>query len=41
LAKYKIPAYVDLVERLPRTGSGKVQKSGLRNLPLPTELSPR
>jgi len=41
LAKYKIPTYVDLVERLPKTGSGKVQKSGLRKLPLPSGLSPR
>jgi acyl-coenzyme A synthetase/AMP-(fatty) acid ligase len=41
LAKYKIPAYVDLVGRLPKTGSGKVQKSGLRKLPLSSGLSPR
>ena len=34
LAKYKIPVYVDTVDSLPRTGSGKIQKSGLRKLPL-------
>ncbi|MGW7478669.1 acyl-CoA synthetase [Nonomuraea muscovyensis] len=30
LAKYKIPRYVDLVDDLPRTGSGKVRKWDLR-----------
>ncbi|RRO14132.1 long-chain-fatty-acid--CoA ligase [Saccharopolyspora rhizosphaerae] len=35
LAKYKIPAHVDVVDRLPRTGSGKVQKAQLRAAPLP------
>jgi fatty-acyl-CoA synthase len=30
LAKYKIPARVEVVARLPRTGSGKVRKSELR-----------
>ncbi|MEV4648300.1 hypothetical protein [Saccharopolyspora sp. NPDC049357] len=33
LAKYKIPAHVDVVDQLPRTGSGKVQKSRLRSMP--------
>jgi fatty-acyl-CoA synthase len=32
LAKYKIPARLEMVERLPRTASGKVQKSELRGL---------
>ncbi|KOX20541.1 AMP-dependent synthetase [Saccharothrix sp. NRRL B-16348] len=36
LAKYKVPVHVDVVERLPRTGSGKVRKADLRALPLPT-----
>ncbi|WP_314172665.1 acyl-CoA synthetase [Streptomyces winkii] len=35
LAKYKIPAHFDEVDSLPRTGSGKVQKQKLRDLPLP------
>jgi fatty-acyl-CoA synthase len=30
LAKYKIPAHVEVVAGLPRTGSGKVQKAKLR-----------
>ncbi|MGP4016575.1 acyl-CoA synthetase [Saccharopolyspora sp. 5N708] len=30
LAKYKIPVHLEVVERLPRTGSGKVQKARLR-----------
>jgi fatty-acyl-CoA synthase len=30
LAKYKIPAHVEVVVRLPRTASGKVQKAKLR-----------
>ncbi|MEB3366719.1 acyl-CoA synthetase [Saccharopolyspora mangrovi] len=33
LAKYKIPVQVDVVDHLPRTGSGKIQKSQLRTLP--------
>ncbi|MEV6851311.1 long-chain fatty acid--CoA ligase [Actinoplanes sp. NPDC051411] len=36
LAKYKIPAYVDVVPALPRTGSGKVRKAELRDRPIPT-----
>ncbi|XVS67367.1 acyl-CoA synthetase [Actinosynnema sp. CA-299493] len=35
LAKYKVPVHVDVVDRLPRTGSGKVRKSELRRLPPP------
>ncbi|BBH71420.1 acyl-CoA synthetase [Actinoplanes sp. OR16] len=35
LAKYKIPVYVDVVAELPRTGSNKVRKAPLRELPLP------
>ncbi|ROP36039.1 acyl-CoA synthetase [Saccharothrix texasensis] len=35
LAKYKVPVHVDLVDRLPRTGSGKVRKAALRQLPQP------
>jgi fatty-acyl-CoA synthase len=35
LAKYKIPAYVDVVPALPRTGSGKVRKAELRDHPNP------
>jgi fatty-acyl-CoA synthase len=35
LAKYKIPAYVDVVPALPRTGSGKVRKAELRDRPIP------
>lgn len=33
LAKYKIPVHLDVVERLPRTASGKIQKSELRHRP--------
>ncbi|NUO97460.1 MAG: long-chain fatty acid--CoA ligase [Nonomuraea sp.] len=33
LAKYKIPKYVTFVRDLPRTGSGKIQKRELRDLP--------
>ncbi|WP_328477462.1 long-chain fatty acid--CoA ligase [Actinoplanes sp. NBC_00393] len=40
LAKYKIPVYVDVVAELPRTGSNKVRKGPLRDLPLPGRLSP-
>jgi fatty-acyl-CoA synthase len=35
LAKYKIPVYVDVLGDLPRTGSGKVRKGPLRDLPPP------
>jgi fatty-acyl-CoA synthase len=35
LARYKIPKYLDVVEALPRTGSNKVRKAPLRELPLP------
>lgn len=31
LAKYKVPVHYEFVDTLPRTGSGKVQKSALRN----------
>lgn len=31
LARYKIPAHVDVVPELPRTGSGKVRKNELRH----------
>jgi fatty-acyl-CoA synthase len=31
LAKYKIPKSVEIVAALPRTGSGKVDKTKLRN----------
>ena len=34
LAGYKIPRYFDLVDDLPRTGSGKLQKGELRGRPL-------
>jgi fatty-acyl-CoA synthase len=34
LAKYKIPAYVEVLAALPRTASGKIQKAGLRQIPL-------
>jgi fatty-acyl-CoA synthase len=33
LAKYKVPVYVDVLDQLPRTGSGKVLKAELRRLP--------
>jgi fatty-acyl-CoA synthase len=33
LAKYKIPRYVTFVDDLPKTGSGKIQKLRLRDLP--------
>lgn len=35
LAKYKIPRYFELVNDLPRTGSGKIHKPGLRGRALP------
>jgi acyl-CoA synthetase (AMP-forming)/AMP-acid ligase II len=35
LAKYKIPDRFDELDSLPRTGSGKVRKQKLRELPLP------
>ncbi|MFC7648773.1 hypothetical protein ACFQX6_56295 [Streptosporangium lutulentum] len=31
LATYKIPRYFDVVDDLPKTGSGKIQKSRLRD----------
>jgi fatty-acyl-CoA synthase len=34
LARYKIPKYLDLMPALPRTGSNKVLKAPLRELPL-------
>lgn len=34
LAKYKIPVHVEVVDELPRTGSGKVLKPALRRVPL-------
>jgi fatty-acyl-CoA synthase len=34
LAKYKIPVHLTVVGSLPKTGSGKIQKSGLRKLSL-------
>jgi acyl-CoA synthetase (AMP-forming)/AMP-acid ligase II len=34
LARYKIPAYLDVVDDLPRTGSNKVRKAPLRAMPL-------
>ena len=35
LARYKVPKYLDIVASLPRTGSNKVRKAPLRELPLP------
>ncbi|GIM89116.1 fatty-acyl-CoA synthase [Paractinoplanes toevensis] len=35
LGRYKIPKYVDVVDDLPRTGSNKVRKAPLREIPLP------
>ena len=32
LARYKIPKYVSFVAALPRTGTGKILKPGLRDL---------
>jgi fatty-acyl-CoA synthase len=41
VARYKIPRYVDLVESLPRTGSGKIQKGALRSAaPATVGMSP-
>ncbi|GIH62693.1 acyl-CoA synthetase [Microbispora siamensis] len=37
LAKYKIPVYVDVVDALPKTGSGKIRKPDLRRRPLPAD----
>ncbi|MFF4777961.1 long-chain fatty acid--CoA ligase [Microtetraspora fusca] len=34
LAKYKIPRYFEMVDSLPKTGSGKIQKRQLRSRPL-------
>ena len=36
LARYKLPAYFDVVDDLPRTGSNKVRKAPLRARPLNT-----
>ncbi|MFD1050719.1 hypothetical protein ACFQ1S_36925 [Kibdelosporangium lantanae] len=33
LAGYKVPVYVDVVESLPRTASGKIRKAVLRAIP--------
>ncbi|GIE74155.1 fatty-acyl-CoA synthase [Actinoplanes philippinensis] len=41
LARYKIPVYVDVVDDLPRTGSGKVRKGPLRTRLLPAPARPR
>ncbi len=35
LAKYKIPVCFEIVDALPKTGSGKIRKSELRDRPLP------
>ncbi|GAA2794375.1 hypothetical protein ACFQGX_30750 [Nonomuraea dietziae] len=35
LAKYKIPRYFEMVDDLPRTGSGKIHKPALRDHPAP------
>ncbi|MEV0755443.1 long-chain fatty acid--CoA ligase [Streptosporangium sp. NPDC050280] len=35
LAKYKIPVRFEIVDALPKTGSGKIRKSELRDRPLP------
>ncbi|MFB9527251.1 acyl-CoA synthetase [Nonomuraea roseola] len=35
LAKYKIPRYFEMVDDLPRTGSGKIHKPALRDRPTP------
>ncbi|GAA0378359.1 fatty-acyl-CoA synthase [Acrocarpospora corrugata] len=35
LAKYKIPVCFEIVDALPKTGSGKIRKAELRNRPLP------
>jgi fatty-acyl-CoA synthase len=40
LAKYKIPVHVDIVDTLPRTGSGKIRKPELRTRPLPPGAAP-
>ncbi|GAA3157334.1 hypothetical protein GCM10020001_096690 [Nonomuraea salmonea] len=37
LAAYKIPAHVEVVDDLPKTGSGKIHKPRLRGLPLPAD----
>nr|WP_062340611.1 long-chain fatty acid--CoA ligase [Herbidospora sakaeratensis] len=37
LAKYKIPVYFDVVDALPKTGSGKIRKPELRALGVPDE----
>ncbi|TXK40903.1 long-chain fatty acid--CoA ligase [Nonomuraea sp. C10] len=40
LAKYKIPVYFDIVDTLPRTGSGKILKPELRTRLLPPGAAP-
>jgi fatty-acyl-CoA synthase len=35
LAGYKVPVYVDVVDALPRTASGKIRKAVLRAVPVP------
>ncbi|MEO3808054.1 long-chain fatty acid--CoA ligase [Sphaerisporangium sp. B11E5] len=35
LAGYKIPRHLDIVDALPKTGSGKIRKPELRGIPLP------
>jgi fatty-acyl-CoA synthase len=35
LGRYKIPKYLDVLAELPRTGSNKVRKAPLREMPLP------
>jgi fatty-acyl-CoA synthase len=40
LAKYKIPVHVDVVPELPRTGSGKVRKTELRDRPVSSPIGP-
>ncbi|MFD2352216.1 hypothetical protein ACFSTC_27490 [Nonomuraea ferruginea] len=40
LAKYKIPVYFDIMDTLPRTGSGKILKPELRTRLLPPGAAP-
>ena len=37
LAKYKIPVYFEFVDDLPKTGSGKIQKTALRTWRRPSQ----
>ncbi|WP_066367275.1 acyl-CoA synthetase [Herbidospora mongoliensis] len=39
LAKYKIPARFEIVDSLPRTGSGKIRKTELRDRPVAGEVN--